>query len=119
MPCLLLAHRAAAHAALPAAAAVVQRLLRLEVPSLFPQSHHHQSQHRSSSSVPEAVQRAFDGAPFAAALIPGAGRGLVAARAISQGEVVLREDPLVCVPSIENRSKVSKSVVGQVKDVKG
>jgi hypothetical protein len=69
----------------------------------------HRQQRRRASAIPDAVKAAFEapGAPFTAALIPGAGRGLVATRAMGHGEVVLREAPLVAVPSPEHRSKVS------------
>lgn len=65
-------------------------------------------QHRHSSSIPDHVKNVLEHAPFAAALIPGGGRGLVAARPIQQGEVLLEEWPFVCVPSIQNRCKVRR-----------
>jgi len=61
---------------------------------------------RQQHTVPDNVQRAFEGAPFAAALIPGAGRGLVAARRIEQGELVMREAPFLCAPALDVRHKV-------------
>ncbi|GBF92090.1 hypothetical protein Rsub_04437 [Raphidocelis subcapitata] len=61
---------------------------------------------RAFASVPDGVKAVFEGAPFAAALVPGAGRGLVASEPIGAGSRILREAPLVAVPSIQARSKV-------------
>jgi hypothetical protein len=59
-----------------------------------------------STYIPDVVKQAFESAPFEAALIHGAGRGLVATRALSQGDLILSERPFVCTPTPEHRSKV-------------
>eukprot|EP00882_Tetradesmus_deserticola_P025864 GHRQ01028444.1.p1 GENE.GHRQ01028444.1~~GHRQ01028444.1.p1 ORF type:complete len:152 (+),score=67.69 GHRQ01028444.1:733-1188(+) len=58
------------------------------------------------SGLPSTVLEQLAVAPFAVEKFKDAGRGLVAARDIQYGEVLLTEQPFVCCPSLSNRKKV-------------
>lgn len=64
------------------------------------------SSNQQLSGLPPTVLEQLAVAPFAVQKFNDAGRGLVAARDIQYGEVLLTEQPYVCCPSLSNRRKV-------------